>query len=98
MQLTLWWSDKIKQDPKTVRDFFQKMANRLLIGHLRYGPPKREQNYMTRMIMEMKVYKRTGNMEHLINIANYCWLESEAPENKKFHFNATVDSVTRGKI
>ena len=99
MEIKLWWSDKIKgQSSEPIVDFIQKMINRLVVGHLRQGPPKVEQRYMTRMFMELKAYKKTGNMEQLINIANYCLLESQAPENKKFHFDATVDSVTRGKL
>lgn len=99
MTLNIFWSDKLKgHDRKKVQDFFQKMANRLMQGHARYGSPVSSQNYMTRLIMEVKHYKRNGNMEQLINIANYAWLESQAPENPKFHFDSTVDSVTRGKL
>lgn len=100
MEIKLWWSDKIKCTGKLIatRDFMQKMCNRLIQGEVRYGPPRKEQNYMTRMIMEVKAYKRQGNMEQLINIANYAVLESITPENKKFHFDSTVESVTRGKI
>jgi hypothetical protein len=99
MLLDLWVSDKLKgHNYKHVVQFMQMMINRLLVGHVRYGAPKKEQNYMTRMLMEYKAYKRTGNMEHLINIANYCWLESEAPENKNFHFDAKVESATRAKL
>jgi hypothetical protein len=52
---------------------------------------------MHRLELELKEYKITGNNEHLLNVAVYCWLESMAPENKRFHFDATVDSATRGK-
>lgn len=99
MEIKLFWSDKIKgRDYKPIQEFFQKMSNRLIMGHVRYGSPKVEQKYMTRLGMEFKAYKKTGNMEQLINIANYCILESLAPENKKFCFDNTVDSVTRGKL
>lgn len=67
-------------------------------GHVRYGAPDRRKKYMTRLFLELKAYKKTGNVEQLYNIANYCILESIAPENKKFHFYALADSVTRGKI
>lgn len=50
------------------------------------------------MSLELKAYKKTGNEEHLLNIANYCHLESFAPENKKFHYDNTVDSVTRKRV
>jgi hypothetical protein len=75
--------------------FMQQMVNRIIQGEARYGPPKKEQNYMTRMIMEVKAYKRTGNREQLVNIANYAYLESICPENPKFHWDSTVPSVTR---
>lgn len=99
---SVWWSDKAKgvtnQEIANFMNFVQRMANRIIVGHLRYGTPKREQQYMSRAFAELRAYKKTGNMEQLYNVANYCWLESIAPENKKFHFDDTVDSVTRGKF
>lgn len=74
------------------------MTDRLLVGHLRYGDACKEQNYMTRMMMEVKAYKRSGNREQLLNIANYAYLESIVPENPKFHWNDKADSVTRRKM
>jgi hypothetical protein len=74
------------------------MAFRIIQGYCRYGGPDKSRNYMTRMIMEVKSYKRTGNMENLLNIANYCYLETLAPENSKFHYDNTADSATRSKF
>jgi len=48
--------------------------------------------------MEVKAYKKTGNIEYLYNAANYCVLESLAPENNKFHYDEYASSATRGKI
>jgi hypothetical protein len=82
----------------TYRPFFtflQLTANRIAVGHLRYGPPNRRKKYMTRLKLELEAYENTGNMEHLLNISNYAFLESEAPQNHKFHFDPNVDSVTR---
>jgi hypothetical protein len=78
--------------------FVQRMTNRIVTGHIRYGLPSRRHSYLTRMTLELKAYKKTGNAGHLINIANYCYLENECPENNKYHFDNTVDSVTRKKI
>lgn len=75
--------------------FLQLMTNRKQVGGLRYGPPAKKQKYLSRMKKELAAYEKTGNMEQLLNIAVYCFLESEAPENRKFHFDNTVDSVTR---
>jgi hypothetical protein len=78
--------------------FVQRMANRIVFGQVRYGLPDRRHSYLTRMTLELKAYKKTGNAEHLLNIANYCYLENMCPENNKHHFDNTVDSVTRKRI
>jgi hypothetical protein len=79
--------------------FIQAMFNRRFVGSLRYGKKATSrQKYMTRLGKELAAYRREGNLEQLFNIAVYAALESMAPENKKFHFNTTVDSVTRGEM
>lgn len=96
--MKLWTSDKIKLPEKeylAFSEFLQRLANRVSVGYQRYGTIKPEAKYMSRLTEELKVYKKTGNMEQLLNIAVYAFLESYAPENKKFHFDANVDSATR---
>lgn len=39
--------------------------------------------------------EKSGNFEQLLNIAVYCFLESEAPQHPRFHFDNKVKSVTR---
>lgn len=78
--------------------FLQLMQNRRLVGGMRYGPINYRKKYMTRLKKEFKAYQETGNAEQLINIAVYAFLEFYAPENKKFHFDNKVDSVTRGEM
>jgi hypothetical protein len=75
----------------------QSMLNRLIVGHFRYGAPNRKQKYFSRLKLEVEAYEKTHNQEHLANIANYCWLETEAPQFKDAYHKADVDSVTRGK-
>ncbi len=97
----LWISQKIKRPPREAdktKEFLQRMINRMVQGYVRYGEAKVEQRYMTRLIMEVKAYRKSGNAEQLYNIANYALLESIAPENKKFHFDGSVDSITRGRV
>ncbi len=92
----------IPLNPQTTsefRYFMQQVLNRRCVGALRYGDkPQAKQRYMKRLSLELKAYKETGNIEQLLNIAVYAFLESVAPENKKSHFDPTVDSVTRGKV
>jgi len=98
MILEIRWPDSCKRNPKEIRDFLQKMVNRLAVGHYRYGEAKRSQRYMSRMREEVKAYVKSGNQEQLINIANYCWLETVAPEHPKSNFDPSVESVTRKKF
>lgn len=97
-EIRIFWSDRIKTGKRREHfpQFVQRMANRLMQGSARYGTEvRREHRYLTRMTVELKAYKRTGNAEHLHNIANYCVLESIAPEHARFHFDAGVESVAR---
>lgn len=100
MEGKLWLSDKFRTDWKHFLEFVQHQANRLAFGYAQYeaktkGPVK-QNKYLTRMDRELKAYKRSGNREHLLNLANYAWLETQAPEHKNFHWDNSVDSVTRG--
>ena len=77
--------------------FLQAVVNRYCVGAIRYGDPTKRKEYLYRLYGEIIVYAQRGNFEQLLNMAVYCFLESEAPQNPKFHFDNTVDSVTRKK-
>ena len=99
--MEVYWNEKmagLQRNKKSVQEFFNALSKRLAQGHARYGRPESRKAYLDRIGLELKAYRRTGNMEHLYNIANYCWLESETPQNPKFHYNQSVDSVTRGIV
>lgn len=102
MTLELHIPDDIRLDHRTMLEFkafLQAVCNRRTVGALRYGDrPNRRQRYMTRLGKELKAYRATGNVEQLMNIAVYAFLESYAPENKKHHWDAAVDSVTRSEL
>ncbi len=98
MQHSVWTSDKLKLDPEAVKKligFLQMQANRYGFGNARYGEPRASKKYLTKLKKELKAYQREGNMEQLLNIGVYAFLESLAPENKKFHFDPYRESVTR---
>lgn len=99
MILEIKFPDSIELDHQTTinyKAFLQLMANRRVVGALRYGDkPDSRQKYLSRMKKELKAYQNTGNFEHLLNIANYAFLEGNAPQNPKLHFDPTADSVTR---
>lgn len=80
------------------KSFIQCMVNRLGVGALQYGPANRRQRYHLRAIVELKAYARTGNQEHLFNVANYAFLEMVAPSVDGAHLDVTVESATRKKF
>lgn len=100
--LKIFWTKAAHLADKGLRFgiFVQKQANRLIVGSYRYdkGKPLYRAKYLTRLVAEIEAYKATGNQEHLINAANYCWLESEKPEHPNSHFKHESKSITRGKL
>ena len=102
MIFSIFFPDSVKRSHEAnliLKKFFQGMSNRLAIGACRYvKDPDRGAKYMSRMGVELAAYKRTGNAEHLFNIANYAYLEYSKAENPKFHHDPLVDSVTRRKF
>lgn len=100
-ELAVYWNSRMRglQGIRArVQEFFGWQTMRLAQGHARYGAPRKDQLYMKRLKAEVAAYERTGNQEHLINAANYCILETICPQNPKFHYNQSVDSVTRGVV
>ncbi len=100
-EIHVYWNARMKglQGIRSqVNDFFNGMSMRLAQGHARYGAPRKEAQYHTRMNLELAAYKKTGNAEHLLNLANYCFLETVAPQHPDFHWDNSADSVTRGRI
>lgn len=75
--------------------FLQSVAAHYIQGNLRYGPPHAGRMYFSRLQKEAAAYGKTGNAEHLLNVAVYCLLEMIAPQHPRHHHNGLVDSVTR---
>ena len=98
MELNIYWPDRAARPLDRFVDFLQKMVNRKAIGGMRYGPPHNSQKYLSRLKAELKTYEKTGNAENLINIANYAFLESFAPEHPQAHFNNLARSATRHRF
>ena len=96
MTLPIFWSDKIKDLPsKQFSAFFQMMSNRLQVGHVRYPNGK---DFIKRLELELKEFKRKGNGENLLNVANYAALAYVKQEHPNFHHDKHVDSASRGKV
>jgi len=75
MFLDIFLPDSIKFEKKVTiafKDFLQKMANRRAVGACRYGDMSKAGKYFSRLEIEVKAYKKTGNAEHLYNIFKLC--------------------------
>lgn len=81
---------------ETFKQFLTQMCSRVIVGELRYGKPHVLKDYFSKLQTEGRAYKRTGNIEHLINIANYAYLEANWPSHPNTHLNTTAKSAYRG--
>lgn len=72
--------------------FIDGMAARLALGWMKYG--KRDNarvvwNHRATLKDVLAAYDEDGNMEHLIDAANYCLLEFGRPSHPKAHYKET---------
>lgn len=78
------------------------MRNRLLMGRFRYGrmDRKEERNYdrVGSMTQRLSLYQKTGNLEHLVDVANLAMMEFEHGEHPFKHFEAADDGVHTAKV
>jgi hypothetical protein len=72
-----------------IEGFLQRMVNRLAFGYYRYGPPDPRQDYLSRLKRAVERYEETGNLEFLVDAANYCLLETAMPLHPNAHFKST---------
>ena len=73
------------------------MRNRLLMGRFRYGkmggPAKGKFDHVASMIQRLRLYQKTGNLEHLVDVANIALVKFVAPNHPHAHFDATDDII-----
>lgn len=71
------------------------MRNRLLLGALRYGrihaPNKPIYDRISSIIKRLDIYRESGNMELLVDVANLCLLEFEECHHPDKHFSSIDD-------
>jgi len=77
--------------------FEQWMRNRLIMGGMRYGllgaknKPKHDQ--IGSIKRRMAAYESTGNIEHLVDVANLCMVEYIEGDHPNKHFSAIDDGI-----
>jgi hypothetical protein len=99
------------EKPKTVEsilkrdfseDFVQKMRNRIATSHFKYGWAKEtfpdKGHALGTCMLEILSYYETGNLEYLVDAANYCLLEFKNPSLPYAHFEATDSHKSPGMV
>lgn len=82
--------------------FLQAMANRMTVSFHKYGsfddvvPTKRRA--LDQIEQRIQKYIETGNVEWLIDAANYCYMEFTRPCLANAHFRATDSDESPGAI
>ena len=76
-------------------EFEMLMRNRLLVGRFRYGkmadPEKGNFEIPENIILRVRAYQRTGNLEHLVDVANLALVEFRHSKHPKKHFSSADD-------
>lgn len=76
-------------------EFEMYQRNRLILGEMRYGrvlmPNRPQFDRVAGMNKYIKEYQETGNLECLVDVANYCMLEFIEGNHPNKHFSATDD-------
>lgn len=78
---------------RQTEEVFSLCRNRLVMGRFRYGSnlTTNHFNCIPAIQRKLKLYIDTGNMEALIDLINYTYLEYRFGTNPKKHFSATDD-------
>lgn len=71
---------KFRIGSKKLEAFCQMMADRIMVGAFRHEEGKDNfgipiQDYHKRLKSKLRLYETTGNLEYLIDVANYAALE-----------------------
>jgi len=90
--------DKTEWSP----EFERLMRNRLVQGAFRYGqlqdPRRPVYDCVTSAIAHLKNFQESGNLEHLVDVANLCLVEFVTGKHPKRNFCSLDDSVHTKEI
>lgn len=86
-------------------EFETLMRNRLLIGRYRYGSFSEQlkaggsdYDNVGSCIERLRLFQQTGNLEHLVDVANLCMKEFVCGKHPNRHFESSDDGVHVRKI
>lgn len=78
-------------------EFERLMRNRLIMGGLRYGlisgNKGKPYDRVGSCVKRLRAYQETGNLEHLVDVANLCLCEYLHGTHPRRHFAAADDGI-----
>ena len=85
------------------KEFDQLRKNRMEVSFYKYGPIK--ENYGNQLVnavdnleKRLKLYKETGNIEYLADVANFAMIEFMYPQHKEAHYDDLSFSPGLGAV
>lgn len=83
-------------------DFVKKMKNRIVVSHYKYGWMAETYpeigDAMASLEERWALYKKTGNLEHLIDVGNFAMIEYMFPRHPNAHFEAEDSDKSPGIV
>ena len=82
-------------------DFIEGMKNRIVMSHHKYGwmsetYPNHLADAIGSLEMRLAAYKKTGNTEFLMDIANFAMIEYMFPQHDNAHFDPLSGDTSPG--
>lgn len=82
-------------------DFLQGMVSRMATSYFKYGAVAdaypNKVNAIASLEKRLALYKETGNLEWLMDLANFAMIEYMRPLHHKAHFRATDSTESPGR-
>lgn len=81
-------------------DFDAKRKNRILVSHHKYGWMSDTYPDLAQAVISLRarleLYEQDGNLEHLVDVANFAMIEFMYPSHPNAHFRATDSGESPG--
>ena len=99
MKITFKWADSTPKSEFS-QSFIQGMLDRIGVSFHKYGKaadafPHRV-DALKSLKARIKMYRKTGNTEWLMDVANFAMFEYMHPSHKRAHFRPTDSSESPG--
>ena len=82
--------------------FLQAMYDRMVVSFFKYGLVRlgfpQKMDAIATCKDKIKQYEETGNLEWLVDAANYCMIEFMHPRKTSAHFRPTDSTESRGRV